>query len=51
MKKLLLKQLMTKRLVLLVLSFILLMPSTAWGEEYTYDSFGIGPEMQACILV
>ena len=40
MKKILLKQLTTKRLVLLVLSFILLMPSTAWGEEYTYDSFG-----------
>ena len=38
MKQLLLKQLTTKRLILLVLSFIMLMPSTAWGDEYTYDS-------------
>lgn len=38
MRKSLLKQLTMKRLILFVLSFILLMPSTAWGEEYTYDS-------------
>ena len=38
MRKSLLKQLTMKRLVILVLSLMMLMPSTAWGEEYTYDS-------------
>ena len=39
MRKSLLKQLTVKRLILFVLSFILLMPSTAWGGGvYTYDS-------------
>ena len=36
MKQQLLKQLTTKRLILLVLSFMMLMPSTAWGAASFY---------------